>query len=82
VAQAQSRGPDDRMGEVGPFVSRPTGPIPTRRVVAWAGAHGQLQAPRVVEVVDGCRCLGKVLKFELRDRAVSSLQQGMTGDRT
>ncbi len=54
-------------------------------IVAWAREHmANFKAPRVVEVVDELplNASGKVLKFELRDRAVSSLQQGMTGDRT
>ena len=88
VAQAAVVGvPDDRMGEVGHAFVVPThgsDPDPAE-IVAWAREHmANFKAPRVVEVVDELplNASGKVLKFELRDRAVSSLQQGMTGDRT
>ena len=88
VAQVAVVGvPDERMGEVGKAFVVPThgsDPDPAE-IVAWAREHmANFKAPRVVEVVDALplNASGKVLKFELRDRAVSSLQQGMTGDRT
>ncbi len=88
VAQAAVVGvPDDRMGEVGyAFVvpAHGTAPDPDQ-IVAWAREHmANFKAPRVVEVVDALplNASGKVLKFELRDRAVAARSAQTPGDRT
>ncbi len=69
--------PDERMGEVGyAFVvpTHGTEPDPAA-IVAWAREHmANFKAPKHVEVVAELplNASGKVLKYELRDRAVAS----------
>ncbi len=75
VAQAAVVGvPDDRLGEVGvAFVVLRTGvDASADELVAWARDHmANYKAPRRVEIVDALplNASGKVLKFELRQRA-------------
>ena len=80
VAQAAVVGvPDERMGEVGYAFVLPThgtSPDPAE-IVAWSKEHmANFKAPRYVEVVDALplNASGKVLKFELRERAEGSLR--------
>ena len=86
VAQAAVVGvPDDRMGEVGfAFVIPTHGAEPDpAEIASWSREHmANFKAPRFVEVVDQLplNASGKVLKFELRDRAVASLNDA-TGAR-
>ncbi len=66
--------PDDRMGEVGYafVVPRPGAAIDPDELMAWAREHmANFKAPRYIAVVDALplNASGKVLKFELRDRA-------------
>ncbi len=76
VAQVAVVGvPDDRQGEVGfAFVVPTAGADPEPdEVVAWAREHmANFKAPRHVRVVDALplNASGKVLKYELRERAV------------
>ncbi len=79
VAQAAVVGvPDERMGEVGyAFVvpTHGTSPDP-EAIVAWAREQmANFKAPRFVRVVDELplNASGKVLKYELRDRATAAL---------
>ena len=79
VAQAAVVGvPDERQGEVGfAFVvpAARTSPDPTE-VVAWARDRmANFKAPRFVRVVDvlPLNASGKVLKFELRQRAIEEM---------
>ena len=82
VAQAAVVGvPDERMGEVGyAFVVAVPGASPDpAEVVEWArGAMANYKAPRFVEVVDALplNASGKVLKFELRQRAAATVGGG------
>jgi acyl-CoA synthetase (AMP-forming)/AMP-acid ligase II len=75
VAQVAVVGvPDDRMGEVGyAYVIPKTGTRPSEQdIIAWCrGEMANFKVPRFVEVVDALPLnpSGKVLKFELRDRA-------------
>jgi acyl-CoA synthetase (AMP-forming)/AMP-acid ligase II len=75
VAQVAVVGvPDDRMGEVGyAYVIPKTGTRPAEQdIIAWCrGEMANFKVPRFVEVVDALPLnpSGKVLKFELRDRA-------------
>jgi acyl-CoA synthetase (AMP-forming)/AMP-acid ligase II len=67
--------PDERMGEVGvAFVVRAPGKQFTPEdVIAWCRANmANYKVPRRVEIVDALpvNASGKVLKFELRERAV------------
>ncbi|MEX2256299.1 MAG: FadD3 family acyl-CoA ligase [Acidimicrobiia bacterium] len=77
VAQAAVIGvPDDRMGEVGMafVVARPGVALAADELVAWAREHmANYKAPRYVEIVDALplNASGKVLKFELRERAAA-----------
>jgi acyl-CoA synthetase (AMP-forming)/AMP-acid ligase II len=79
VAQAAVVGvPDERMGEIGCafVVPAPGATLEPAAVVAWAKENmANYKAPRFVEVVDAfpLNASGKVLKFELRQRAVASL---------
>ena len=88
VAQAAVVGvPDERMGEVGfAFVVPRHGTTPDPdEVVAWAREHmANFKAPRFVAVVDELplNASGKVLKFELRERAIAVPLDGTTGDRS
>lgn len=80
VAQAAVVGvPDERMGEVGfAFVLPTHGTTPDpAEVVAWSKQHmANFKAPKYVQVVDALplNASGKVLKFELRERAEESLR--------
>ncbi len=80
VAQAAVVGvPDERMGEVGYAFVLPThGTSPdAAEIVAWSKQHmANFKAPKYVEVVDALplNASGKVLKFELRERAEGSLR--------
>lgn len=88
VAQAAVVGvPDERMGEVGfAFVIPTHGASPDpAQIVAWSREQmANFKAPRHVEVVDELplNASGKVLKYELRERAVASLRDATTGDRS
>lgn len=74
VAQAAVVGvPDDRMGEVGMafVVLRPGARATPEELIAWCGpAMANYKVPRHVEIVDELpmNAMGKVLKYELRDR--------------
>jgi acyl-CoA synthetase (AMP-forming)/AMP-acid ligase II len=74
VAQVAVVGvPDDRMGEVGMafVVLRPDAQTTTEELVAWCrNEMANYKAPRYVEIVDALplNAMGKVLKYELRDR--------------
>jgi acyl-CoA synthetase (AMP-forming)/AMP-acid ligase II len=66
--------PNDRLGEVGMafVVPRPGTPVEPESVVTWAREHmANYKVPRAVEVVDALplNASGKVLKYELRQRA-------------
>jgi acyl-CoA synthetase (AMP-forming)/AMP-acid ligase II len=70
--------PDERMGEVGYafVVPRPGAAVDPEGLISWAREHmANFKVPRHVEVVDALplNASGKVLKFELRDRARASL---------
>jgi acyl-CoA synthetase (AMP-forming)/AMP-acid ligase II len=65
--------PDDRMGEVGMafVVLRPDARMTPDDLIAWCGPEmANYKVPRHVEIVDGLpmNAMGKVLKYELRDR--------------
>jgi acyl-CoA synthetase (AMP-forming)/AMP-acid ligase II len=67
--------PDERMGEVGMAyaVLRPGAAVTEGELIAWCRERmANYKAPRRVEVVDALplNASGKVLKFELRARAV------------
>jgi HIP---CoA ligase len=74
VAQVAVVGvPDDRMGEVGMafVVLRPDAQTTRDELAAWCRSEmANYKAPRYVEIVDELplNAMGKVLKFELRDR--------------
>jgi HIP---CoA ligase len=73
--------PDERMGEVGwAFVIPRSGTeVDPDEVVAWARDEvANFKVPRRVVVVDAfpLNASGKVLKYELRDRAVAALAAG------
>ncbi len=82
VAQSAVVGvPDERMGEVGyAFVVPTQGADPDpAQIISWARDNmANFKAPRFVEVVAELplNASGKVLKFELRDRAVDTLGKG------
>ena len=75
IAQAAVVGvPDDRMGEVGMayVIPRAGATVTPADVIAWSREHmANFKVPRYVEVVDEfpLNASGKVLKYELRDRA-------------
>jgi acyl-CoA synthetase (AMP-forming)/AMP-acid ligase II len=75
IAQAAVVGvPDDRMGEVGCafVVLRPGADVDPGELIAWAREKmANYKVPRRVEVLDALplNASGKVLKFELRDKA-------------
>jgi acyl-CoA synthetase (AMP-forming)/AMP-acid ligase II len=79
VAQAAVVGvPDERMGEVGhAFVVPTAGSTPDpAEIVAWAREHmANFKAPRHVEVLAAMplNASGKILKFELRERAIAAM---------
>jgi acyl-CoA synthetase (AMP-forming)/AMP-acid ligase II len=69
--------PDERLGEVGYayVVPRPGVCVDPDELLAWARENmANYKAPRFIEVVDELplNASGKVLKFELRDRARTS----------
>src|SRR5262249_23918154 len=69
---------DTRLGEVGYayVVTRPDQTVSPEELIAWCRERmANYKVPRHVQVVDvlPLNASGKVLKFELRDRAVSSL---------
>jgi HIP---CoA ligase len=66
--------PDDRLGEVGMafVILRPGASATPDEIAAWAkNEMANYKAPRYVELVDELplNAMGKVLKFDLRDRA-------------
>lgn len=75
VAQAAVVGvPDERMGEVGHafVVARPGATVDPEALISWCRERmANYKVPRAVHVVDALpvNASGKVLKFELRDRA-------------
>jgi acyl-CoA synthetase (AMP-forming)/AMP-acid ligase II len=78
VAQAAVVGvPDERMGEVGmAFVVPATGvePVTEESLIAWARDEmANYKVPRHVRFVEALplNASGKVLKYELRDRALA-----------
>ena len=83
IAQASVVGvPDERMGEVGyafvvlrPGAEAADAPAAAAAIRAWAREHmANFKVPAVVEIIDALplNASGKVLKFELRDRAVAA----------
>jgi HIP---CoA ligase len=82
VAQAAVVGvPDDRLGEVGYafVVPRAGESVKPDELIAWAREQmANYKAPRFVEVVDALplNASGKVLKYELRERAEKELTNG------
>jgi acyl-CoA synthetase (AMP-forming)/AMP-acid ligase II len=88
VAQAAVVGvPDPRLGEVGWafVVPKPESALEGDALVAWCRDEmANFKVPRRVEVVDQLpmNAMGKVLKFELRDRAVAQAEgaDAPTGD--
>jgi acyl-CoA synthetase (AMP-forming)/AMP-acid ligase II len=82
VAQAAVVGiGDDRLGEVGfAFVVPRAGEaIDPDELIAWSrGKMANFKAPRYVEIVDALplNASGKVLKYELRERAEKGLMSG------
>ena len=70
--------PDDRLGEVGyAFVVPAAGTTPDAdEIITWCRAEmANYKCPRHVEIVDALplNASNKVLKFELRDRAIANL---------
>ena len=78
IAQAAVIGiPDERMGEVGMafVVPRPGVTLDPAEVIAWSRERmANFKAPRRVAIVDDLplNASGKVVKFELRDRAAAT----------
>jgi acyl-CoA synthetase (AMP-forming)/AMP-acid ligase II len=81
VSQASIVGvPDVRMGEVGYafVVPRHGATIDTAELTAWCREHmANYKVPRTIEVVDALplNASGKVLKYELRDRAAKTVAE-------
>jgi len=70
--------PDHRMGEVGMafVVPRPGSEVTSDELIAWCREEmANYKAPRYVELVDELplNASGKVLKFQLRERAAAAL---------
>jgi len=70
--------PDERMGEVGYafVVTRPGRTIDADELTAWCRERmANFKVPRHVEVVDAMplNASGKVLKYELRERAANTI---------
>ena len=70
--------PDDRLGEVGyAFVVPAVGTSPDpAEIIDWCRAEmANYKCPRHVEIIDSLplNASNKVLKFELRDRAIAAL---------
>lgn len=84
VAQVAVVGvPDDRMGEVGMafVVPRPGATVDPEQLLTWCRAEmANYKAPRYVEVLDALplNAMGKVTKFELRDRGRAIVAEGLT----
>ena len=82
IAQAAVVGvPDERMGEVGyAFVIARTGTAAdSAEIISWCRDEmANYKVPRHVEIVDELptNAGGKVMRFELRDRAVATLAKG------
>ena len=82
IAQAAVVGvPDERMGEVGyAFVIARTGTAAdSAEIISWSRDEmANYKVPRHVEIVDELptNAGGKVMRFELRDRAVATLAKG------
>ena len=71
--------PDERLGEAGyAYVIATSGTVPdSAEIISWARENmANFKAPKYVEVVDELplNASGKVLKFELRDRALRSIE--------
>lgn len=71
--------PEERLGEVGyAYVIPTSGTVPASvEIISWARENmANFKAPKYVEVVDELplNASGKVLKFELRDRALRSIE--------
>ncbi len=72
--------PDERMGEVGMafVVAVPGAEVEPKRIIDWSREQmANYKVPRFVEVVDvlPANASGKVLKYELRERAKSILSE-------
>jgi acyl-CoA synthetase (AMP-forming)/AMP-acid ligase II len=72
--------PDDRMGEVGIafVVARPGVAIDPTLIISWAKSQlANYKVPRHVEIVDALpmNASGKVLKYELRERARTMMEE-------
>ena len=86
VAQASVVGvPDERMGEVGHafIVLRPGAAATADDIRSWARENmANYKVPSTVEIVDALplNASGKVLKFELRDRAVEARAAAAEGN--
>src|SRR5262249_51799872 len=64
--------PDERLGEVGVAFVVPRAPVDAEALVAWCRERmANYKVPRRVEIVDALpmNASGKVLKYELRQRA-------------
>ncbi len=73
--------PDKRMGEVGMafVVAVPGASLDPDELIAWSREHmANYKVPRVFEIVDALpsNASGKVLKFELRERAAAARVSG------
>jgi acyl-CoA synthetase (AMP-forming)/AMP-acid ligase II len=76
--------PDERLGEVGSafVILRPGASASADEIVAWCRAEmANYKVPRTVHVVDAfpLNASGKVLKYELRQRAADAAAGGTTG---
>jgi len=76
--------PDERLGEVGMafVVARPGQSLDADEVIAWAREHmANYKVPRAVEVVDALplNASGKVVKYELRERAATRVTPPVRG---
>jgi acyl-CoA synthetase (AMP-forming)/AMP-acid ligase II len=85
VAEAAVVGaPDERLGEVGMafVIPRAGATVDAQELIAWARERlANYKVPRYVEVVDRLptNAIGKVLKYELRDRARALRPDAGTG---
>jgi acyl-CoA synthetase (AMP-forming)/AMP-acid ligase II len=78
--------PDERMGEVGMafVVPAPGARLDAAQIIAWSRDHlANYKVPRHVEIVNELprNASGKVLKFELRERAAALLAPAEAGSR-
>ena len=74
--------PDDRLGEVGMafVVARPGAAVDPEQVLAWCRAEmANYKVPRYVELLPELplNAMGKVTKFELRDRGRAIVAEGL-----